>query len=227
MNYSILGTFNEHKPIREEVFISLRNAILKGQIKPGERLVEKELANQMGISRTPVREALRQLELEGLVTHVPRRGVLVAGISVKDALEIYTIRAWLEGLAARLAAKSISKKDLSKLEEILFKMAEYIENNNINKLITINSNFHNSIAKASDNLRLYNMIVSLRDYVKKYAKISYSFPGRLKYIWKEHREIVDAIAKQDDDRAEYAARNHIMQAKQAFLKATSSKEDEN
>lgn len=224
MKDNTLEKLKEHKPLRSEVYISLKNAILNNQFKPGVRLVEKELANQMGISRTPVREALRQLELEGLVTHVLRKGVSVVGVSINDALEIYTIRAVLEGLAARLAAKNISEKDLAELEEILSKMTEYIEKDNINKLITIHSNFHNFIAKAGKNARLYNMIISLRDYVKKYAKISYSIPGRMQGVWEEHREIVDAIAKGDDDRAALAAKNHIVQAKQAFLSATSNKE---
>lgn len=227
MAHNISFKIKEHKSIRDEVYVFLKNAILKNNLKSGERLVEKELADQMDISRTPVREAIRQLESEGLVTYVPRKGVIVVGVSVKDALEIYTIRAWLEGLAARLAARNISKKDLYKLEETLSKMSEYIEKKNINRIITLHSNFHDFIAKYSKNTRLYRMIVSLRDYVKKYAKISYSLPGRLQSGWEEHRKIVDAIANGDEDMAEYEAKNHITQAKQAFLRATSSKEGKN
>ncbi len=122
MALNISFKIKEHKSIRDEVYVFLKNAILKNNLKSGERLVEKELADQMEISRTPVSEAIRQLESEGLVTYVPRKGVIVVGVSVKDALEIYTIRAWLEGLAARLAARNISKKDLYKLEETLSKM---------------------------------------------------------------------------------------------------------
>ena len=227
MSYDTLERLSEHKPLRDEVYITLKNAILKNHFKPGERLVEEELAKQMDISRTPVREALRKLELEGLVTHSPRKGVSVVGVSIKDALEIYTIRAWLEGLAARLAARYISKKDLYKLEETLSRMSEYIEKKNINKFITLHSNFHDFIAKYSNNTRLYRMIISLRDYVKKYAKISYSLQGRLQSGWEEHRKIVDAIANGDRDMAEYEAKNHITQAKQAFLRATSNNEDKN
>ena len=101
ISYSELDKFDGHKPIREKVFLSLREAILKGYLKSGERLVEKELAEKMGVSRTPIREALRKLDLEGLVLYTPRKGVIVAGVSAKDALEIYPVRAVLEGLAAR------------------------------------------------------------------------------------------------------------------------------
>jgi DNA-binding GntR family transcriptional regulator len=227
MSQPILINFDSHRPIREEVFLSLRNAILKGQFKLGERLVEKELAKKMGISRTPIREALRKLDLEGLVKYTPRKGVIVAGVSAKDALEIYPIRAVLEGLAARSAATNRSNEELAKLEDLLSKMKECIEKNTIDQFIAFHSCFHNTFAKASKNLRLYQMIISLRDYVRNFATISYSLSDRLLYGWEEHYEIADAIAKRDDERAERAAKTHIMQAKEAFLKAILSAEEKN
>ncbi len=218
----MLDKFSDHKPIRDEVFTSLRNAILSGHFKPGERLVEKELAEQLEISRTPIREALRKLELEGLVLYEPRKGVVVVGVSSEDALEIYTIRAVLEGLAARLAASKRTEEELSKLKKLLSGMGECIQKDKINKLITLHASFHNFIAKVSKSPRLYQMIISLHDYVKNFAEIPCYLPGRLQYGWEEHKDIVDAIDERDHERAEYAARNHIMQAKESLLRAIST-----
>ena len=225
MDSYVLDKISEHKPIRDEVFTSLRSAILKGHFKPGERLVEKELAQQMDISRTPIREAIRKLELEGLVDYAPRKGVVVVGVSSEDALEIYTICAVLEGLAARLAAHNRSVEELSNLKKLLFGMEECIKKDNIDKLYTLHSRFHNSIAKVSKSPRLYQMIISLRDYVENFTEISYYLPGRLQYGWEEHREIVDAIDKGNDDMAEHAARNHLIQAKESFLRAIFNDKD--
>lgn len=225
MDSYILEKLSEHTPIRDKVFTSLRDAILSGHFKPGERLVEKELAQQLEISRTPIREALRKLELEGLVAYAPRKGIVVVGVSSEDALEIYAIRAVLEGLAAKLAASNIASEELSTLKKILFKMKECIEKNKIDALITLHSSFHNFIAKASNSPRLCQMIISLRDYVKNFSEIPCYLPSRLQSGWEEHREIVEAIDQGDDERAEYAARNHIMQAKKSLLRAISNGKD--
>ena len=225
MSAYVLDKLSEHKPIRDEVFTSLRDAILNGRFEPGERLVEKELAQQMEISRTPIREAFRKLELEGLVTYAPRKGVIVVGVSSSDALEIYTIRAVLEGLAAKLAANNISNEELATLKKTLTKMKECIEKNKIDALISLHANFHTSIAKACKSPRLYQMLISLRDYVKNFGEIACYLPSRLYHGWEEHREIVDAIGQRDDEWAERAARNHIMQAKQSLLRAISNDQD--
>jgi DNA-binding GntR family transcriptional regulator len=221
----MLDKFSDHKPIRDEVFSSLRNAILSGHFKPGERLVEKELAEQLDISRTPIREALRKLELEGLVAYEPRKGVVVVGVSSEDAVEIYLIRAVLEGLAAKLAALKRTENELNKLKKLLFGMEDCIEKDKINKLTALHASFHNFIAEVSKSPRLYHMIISLHDYVKNFAEIPCYLPGRLHRGWEEHKEIVDAIDDGDDERAECATRNHIMQAKESLLKALLTNED--
>jgi DNA-binding GntR family transcriptional regulator len=222
----MLDKFSDHRPIRDEVFTSLRNAILSGHFKPGERLVEKDLAEQLDISRTPIREALRKLELEGLVAYEPRKGVVVVGVSSDDALEIYMIRAVLEGLAAKLAANKRTKDELNKLKKLLFGMEECIQKDKISKLTSLHASFHTFIAELSKSPRLYQMIISLHDYVKNFAEIPCYLPGRLLRGWEEHKEIVDAIDNRDDARAENAARNHIMQAKDSLLKVILSNEDE-
>ena len=107
---------DEYKPLRDVVFENLRGAIVEGRLKPGERLMEVQLAEQLGVSRTPVREAIRKLELEGLVVMLPRKGAYVANMSLKDLIDVLEIRASLEGLAASLAAERITDEDIKKLE---------------------------------------------------------------------------------------------------------------
>ncbi|MBD3306589.1 FCD domain-containing protein [candidate division KSB3 bacterium] len=221
-----LDKLSEHTPLRDEVFRSLRNAILSGHFASGERLVEKELAEQWEISRTPIREAFRKLELEGLVTYAPRKGVIVVGVSSQDAVEIYTIRAVLEGLAARLAAHHIAHEDLVSLHTLLERMKDCIDKNKIDALIAFHSTFHNSIAKASKNSRLYHMIFCLREYVKNFSEIPCYLPSRLQHGWNEHKEILDAIDQRDEDRAEHAARYHIIQAKESLVRAVSTETGE-
>jgi DNA-binding GntR family transcriptional regulator len=213
-----LNKLSAYKPLRDEVFLFLKKAILQGHLKSGDRLVEQELAQQMDISRTPIREALRKLELEGLVDYVPRRGVVVVGISAGDAIEIYTICAVLEGLAASLTAKRRSDREVIQLQAMLLGMEKYIRQNNLTKLHALHANFHHYIAKMSQSPRLYQTIVSLRQRVESFREASYSGTDSLQNGWEEHEAIVTAIQKADVEKAEYAARNHLMQVKAKFSK---------
>lgn len=213
-----LNKLNVYKPLRDEVFLSLKKAILQGHFKPGERLVEQELAQQMDISRTPIREALRKLELEGLVDYISRRGVVVVGISAEDVVEIYTICAVLEGLAAGLTAKRRSDREVIQLQAMLLGMEKYIRQNNLTKLHALHVNFHHYIAKMSQSPRLYQTIVSLQQRVENFTEISCSGPDSLQDGWKEHEAIVTAIQKADAEKAERVARNHLMQVKAKFSK---------
>ncbi len=215
-----------YTPLRDEVFSSLRNAILDGQFHPGERLVEKTLAQTLSISRTPIREALRKLELEGLVSHEPRRGVVVVGVSQDDAAEIYTIRAVLEGLAARLAASRRTDGEVAQLKHLLNTMEESVQSRNFPELVPVHITFHQSFTAASKSSRLCQMISSLWDYVKGFERSTYSHPAPLLSSCEEHRQIVEAIEQQDEQQAEYAARTHILHAKDMFLEGIAQKEGE-
>ena len=216
MKISLLEGIRPHQPLRDAVFFSLKKAILQGHLKPGDRLVEQGLAQQMDISRTPIREALRKLELEGFVDCVPRKGVVVVGITAEDAAEIYTICAVLEGLAARLAAEKRTHEDLSQLKRILLDMETFIQANNITGLHAVHTNFHHFIAKISKSPRLYQRIISLREQVENFAETPCFRPESLQDGWKEHEVIVTAIQKTDAEKAECAARNHLMQVKEKF-----------
>lgn len=208
-------------PIRHEVFNLLREAILSGRIPPGERLVERDLAEQFEASRTPVREALRQLELEHLVKYVPRKGVIVAEVTPTNLVEIFTIRSVLEGLACRLAAEKITRRASSRLESTLGTLEEAYLSEDGNKINVQHLRFHDTIYKLSDSPRLYQMISNLLEYVSWFARLGYSFQNRAEKAMEEHRAIVAAIIGGKPDLAETAARAHVEASRQAYLTAVS------
>ncbi|SMB98682.1 transcriptional regulator, GntR family [Thermanaeromonas toyohensis ToBE] len=206
-----------YQPVRREVYRVLREAILTGKLQPGQRMVERNLARQLGVSRTPVREAIRKLELEGLVEHVPRRGVVVARISKREAWEIYSIRAVLEGLAARLAAEKITPKQLEKLEELVRGMEEARMRRDLKELERLHMEYNELIYQAAESPRLHQMISSLVDYIVGFTKVGYAVPGRTHAATREHRELLEALKAGDADRAERLARQHIENSRQAYF----------
>ncbi len=203
--------------IRDKVYEKLRQAILLGRLKPGTRLVERKLAGQLNVSRTPVREAIRMLELEGLVSYLPRTGVVVAGINEEEVIEIYRIRAALEGLAARMAAERIKPDQLEKLEGLLRSMEFNAGRENTGLLEDAHREFNDLIFRAAGSPRLYTMIASLADYVQRYVRVGYSLPGRVAEAAREHRLIYEALQAGDGDMAEQTARNHIQKSRQAYI----------
>jgi DNA-binding GntR family transcriptional regulator len=159
------------------------------------------------------------LELEGLVDYVPRKGVVVVGITAADAAEIYTICGVLEGLAARLAAEKRTDKELSRLKSMLFEMETFIQTGNIKRLHTVHTHFHQFIARVSKSPRLYQRIVALREHVENFTETFYSRPERLRNGWKEHEDIVRAIQNADAEAAEHAAKNHLIHVTKTFSKS--------
>ena len=151
------------KPIREIVLHELRNAIFENKLKQGDRLVENIIASSMGVSRTPVREALRQLEIEGLAINVPRKGTIVTGIAIEDAMEIYDLREVLEGLAVRNACLNISRLEIRRLKEIIAFMEEDIDSKEYED---IHKEFNEIILKASKNKRLVSQLENIYEYLK-------------------------------------------------------------
>ncbi|MGI9951733.1 GntR family transcriptional regulator [Moorellaceae bacterium AZ2] len=208
---------SSYQPVRREVYHILREAILTGKLKPGERMVERHLARQLGVSRTPVREAIRKLELEGLVEHVPRRGVVVARISKREAWEIYNIRAVLEGLAARLAAENITPKQLERLEELVKAMEEAWARRDMEVLQKLHVEYNGLIYQAAESPRLEQMITNLAEYIVGFTKVGYAVPGRINTATREHREILEALKARDADRAEKLARQHIDNSREAYF----------
>lgn len=210
-------TLDNYKPLREIVFETLREAIINAILKPGERLMEIQLAEEMGVSRTPVREAIRKLELEGFVVMVPRKGAYVAGISMKDIADVFEIRAAMEGLAAGLAAERITEDELEQLERILVKVGECVKNNDLEKLIEVDTEFHDTLYKACRNERLVQIVSNLREQIQRFRTASLSTPGRMQFALQEHKKIVEAVSDRNVELAQALAREHIENAENSML----------
>ncbi len=207
------------RPIREIVLNEIRSAIFDNRIKPGDRLVENLIASSMGISRTPVREALRQLEIEGLAINIPRRGTLVKGISKEDAIEIYDLREVLEGLAVRLACLNISRREINRLKEITEIMKETMSEENYDEYIKAHNEYNDIIVSASKNKRLLSQIENIYEYLKSLRKFGLHAKEKRAEILEEHIKIVEAIEKGDEYLAEEEARKHVRNAKNRFIES--------
>lgn len=208
---------DSYKPLREVVYETLRDAIRSGSLPPGERLMEIQLAEELGVSRTPVREAIRKLELERFVVMLPRRGTYVANLSLKDINEVFEIRAALDGLAAGLAAERITEEELEQMERLLVEIAEHIEQRDNKKIVETDEAFHDILYRASRNERLVGIIYNLREQFTRFRSVSINYPGRLQNTLEEHRQLVEAIAQRNGEVAQQKAREHIENAEQTLL----------
>lgn len=208
---------NNYKPLRDVVFENIRSAILEGTLKPGERLMEIKLADQLGVSRTPVREAIRKLELEGLVIMLPRRGAFVANMNKRDLIELLEVRTGLEGLAAYFAAGRISENGIMKLEKSIEELEVAVKNNNITEMLRVDEEFHNIIFEGSGNNRLKSIMNSLWETVYRFRLKYMSDYSSAVNIVDEHRKILDAIKKGKATLAERLAKEHIEKAEQFMI----------
>lgn len=214
-----------YKPLREIVFETIREAIISGDLRPGERLMEVQLAEEMGVSRTPVREAIRKLELEGFVVMIPRKGAYVAGISMKDIADVFEIRTALESLAAGLAAERITEDELEELERSLVSVSESTESNNLQALVDTDADFHDIIYKASRNERLVQIINNLKEQIQRFRTTSLAHPGRMRKALEEHKQIVEALSERNIALAQTLAQEHIENAENSMLEASRKEDD--
>lgn len=202
-----------HAALSDLAASEIRGAILSGRFRPGERLVEGRLATSFNISRVPVREALRVLASEGLVMVLPRRGAIVATLSEDAAREMLEVRAYLEGLNARLAAKRREPEMMRAIEAVLKKGNAAAEAGE--QLVQFNCEFHDLLAKAGSNMVLADMMRTLRD------RTSILFPSmsteQARQTWKEHAGILEAVIAGDVDLAEILAKRHVTNASLLFL----------
>ena len=209
MNDNLHLPMNEFLPLRHVVFNTLRQAILTGELKPGERLMEIHLANKLGVSRTPIREAIRKLELEGLVTMIPRRGAEVAQITGKSLQDVLEVRRSLDALCAELACERISDAEIAALEAACKEFEEATYTRDARVIAAADVALHDIIIKATNNNRLVQLVNNLAEqmyrYRFEYIK-DYSMHGRLV---EEHRVIFEAIRKKDKVTAAAAAVTHI------------------
>ena len=193
----------------ELVYQKLRENILNGHYKHGDELRETAVGKEIGVSRTPVREALRQLELEGLVTIIPNRGAYVNMITAKDVQDIYVIRSMLEGLCARWATQSITAEQLDSMEETLCLSEYHTSKKNYEKLYELDSLFHEQLYEAGGSRILNHILSDFHDYVKMVRKATISTSSRSVTSTEEHRAIFEAIKEKDPDKAEALAKEHV------------------
>lgn len=215
---------DSYQPLREVVFETLRDAIRKGILKPGERLMEIHLAEQLGVSRTPVREAIRKLELEGYVIMMPRRGTYVSNLSIKDINEVFEIRTSLDSLASGLAAERITDEELEHLQRLLVVIGEVIKEKNMEKIVEADTKFHDILYQASRNNRLVGIIYNLREQLTSFRAKSMAYPGRLEETLEEHRRIVDTIAQGDAVAAQKASEYHMERSEHTLLLSMEDKD---
>lgn len=200
--------------LRGRVFQKLRQDILTGVYKEQDELREITIGEELGVSRTPVREALRQLELEGLVTIVPNKGAYVTGITAKDVHDIYKIRSMLEGLCARWATEHITAEQLDELEEIILLSEFHLKKKSGEKaqqVSALDGKFHKVLYEASQSRILEHVLSDFHKYVQMARMLSVGAKHRAEKSIEEHREILEAIKNKDAGRAEMLANQHIMQ----------------
>lgn len=204
--------FNEkkgNKSLTSMIFEKIREDILIGKYTSGEKIVEAKLADEFGVSRTPVREALKQLELDGLVDNIPNRGVIVKGISNQDVEDIYTIRIAIEGIAVKWAIERMAESDLQKMKEIFELMEFYTFKNDLDKIAELNTKFHETIYNATQSRYLEHVLRDFQYFMKTTRYKSLRSPGRMESTLEEHREILEAFIERDPDRAANAILKHV------------------
>lgn len=196
--------------LRGKVFEKLRNDILRGKYKKGDELVECTIGKEMGVSRTPVREAIRQLELEGLVQLIPNKGAFVTGISSKDVMDMYLIRAKLEGLCAAMAAEHVTEEQLEKMEETILLSDFHAEKGNFEQVCQQDGEFHKLLYEASGSRILAHTLLDFHQYLQRVRMASVRQRKRTQPSTREHKEILEAIRKKDASAADRAAYQHIV-----------------
>lgn len=211
------GAIDDGAPFAERVYARLRQAILDGQIKPGERMREFDLAEQFGMSRTPVREALKKLAVEGLVVDLPGRGLVVSEPSPNEILDAYLVREMLEGLAARLAAERATETDRIHLSAVLRRVQNAIAAGDDQQAITLSNEFDRLLFGATRSRRLSHMIEFARASQGRLLRLSLQYPGRLAESAEERAEILQAIQRRDAEAAEQATRQHLRRARETRI----------
>jgi DNA-binding GntR family transcriptional regulator len=208
--------FSEKQNLSEDLVFYIKQQIIDGELNPGDRIVETKLARELGISQTPVREAIRQLMGEGIITIAPNRGPLVRSLNMKDVFEIYSLRAMLEGLSIRLATQNATPEDIKKLEDFYKQMEEKLHDDSVDSLLQDSLYIHQSIINLSNHSRLISMYKSINFQISLVNRIL----GRKSTKQKEldqHWELIEALVRRDPDQAEKVIREHIYRSFREFV----------
>ena len=210
---------NEYLPLREVVYTTIRKAILKETLKPGERLMENTVAEKLGVSRTPVREALRMLSDEGLVVLIPRRGAQVAQISAKELNDVLEVRVVLEELATIKACEHMTDEDLAAFEEALEDFRQSTIGGDITEIAEADIRFHDVLYRLADNRRLQNILSNLREQMYRYRLEYLKKEGVYETLIREHEEILEAVRRGDAAGAKELMRMHV-ENQRSFINET-------
>lgn len=200
---------NDFLPLRDVVFKTLRQAILRGEIKPGERLLEIHLANKLGVSRTPIREAIRKLELENLVIMIPRKGAVVAEITEKSLRDVLEVRRALEALAVKLACEKIQDSEIEELKVTAKEFEEALKTGDVTVFAEADVKFHDIIYRTTDNQRLIQLLYNLREQMYRYRVEYLKREDSHEVLLAEHQHIIQMLAERNEERAVEAVCAHI------------------
>lgn len=199
----------ENKSLTSLIFEKIREDILNGRYITGDKLVENKLAEELGVSRTPVREALKQLELDGLVENIPNRGVVVNGISREDIDDILTMRLCIESLVGQWAAERISENEIKELEEIYDLMEFYTAKDDVEKIFELNTKFHETIYTSTKSRYLESVLKDFQLFIKTARNNSLKSQGRLSFALEEHKAILEALKSHNVEMTRVALLYHI------------------
>lgn len=208
---------DEFLPLRDVVFNTLRQAILTGELKPGERLMEIHLANRLGVSRTPIREAIRKLELEGLVTMIPRKGAEVAQITEKSMNDVLEVRRAMDALCVELACDRITTEELERLKEACDHFELAVKSKDVKKIAQADVALHDIIVQATGNQRLVQLVNNLSEQMYRYRFEYIKDISQHEKLVEEHRIIYESIVRKDKETACKAAKLHIDNQKNTII----------
>lgn len=206
-----------HQTLRERIVDTIREAIINGILRPGTRISEPELAEKFGISRTPIREALRQLESEGFINVVPRKGAEVSSLSRKDVEDFYELKSVLEGYAARKAVENMSDKDIARMEELNRQLEKLTQKGDLKRAYQLHSDFHDVFLNACGNNRLFSIVHGMVKQFQRF-RLSLSVPGRIEGSINQHWKIIEGFKQRDPDLVEQLVRENANYGMNVLLK---------
>ena len=209
MTDNLTLNMDAYLPLRDVVFNTLREAILKGELQPGERLMELQLASKLGVSRTPIREAIRMLEQEGLAVTVPRKGAEVARMTLKDMEDVLEIREALDELAAQIACERISSEQMNRLMDTKKEFERILASGEVKEIADVDVKFHDIIYEATDNAKLVYLLNNLREQLFRYRVEYLKNPENYPALIQEHEAIVSALEARDKAKVTEAMHEHV------------------
>lgn len=207
--------------LRERIVEFVKDSVIKGRLKPGERVPEHEIAESLGISRTPIREAFRQLESERFITVIPRKGAIVSPITPKDVEDFYSIKSLLEGYAAREACAKFTEKEIKRLKSLNQQMTRCAEDNDVKGFFRLDNLFHETFLKSCGNDRLCTLAHQIVQQFERFRVTALSLPGRMLASVKQHEEIISAFVQQNGDRVEMLVRENARLSAEFLIKELS------